>query len=59
MMKGATVRMKMDALAAEWRAIPWNARGRRVGRTLEIVIGVTLIVFGPALVTAVVNVLVP
>jgi len=53
-MKGAIMRV-----IQEWRAVPWTPRARRIGRTLEAVVGGLLLVFAPALVEAVVNALLP
>jgi hypothetical protein len=49
----------VSRLTAEFRAIPWNARGRKVGRVLELVAGTIILVFGPALVVGLVNVVAP
>lgn len=46
-------------LVDEFNAIPWNARGRKVGHAIQITVAGVGILFGPAIVTAFVNWLVP
>jgi len=46
-------------LVNEFNAIPWNARGRRVGNGIQMVVAFVAIMAGPALVLGVVNWLVP
>lgn len=49
----------MSRLIAEFRAIPWNARGRKVGHALELVAGTIILVFGPALAVGLVEWILP
>lgn len=49
----------MSRLAAEFRAIPWTARGRRLGRTIELTVGTIVFVFGPALAVGLVEWILP
>lgn len=49
----------MSRLVAEFRAIPWTARGRRIGRTIELTVGTVVLVFGPALTVGLVEWVLP
>jgi len=49
----------IERFVDEWRAIPWTPRARRIGRFLEGAAILTLLLFGPAIVEAIVNLLVP
>ncbi len=49
----------MSRLIAEFRAIPWTPRGRRIGRVLELVAGTIVLVFGPALAVGLVEWILP
>jgi hypothetical protein len=52
-------REPVSRLIDEFRAIPWNARGRKVGHVLELVAGTIILVFGPAFIVGLVNLVAP
>jgi hypothetical protein len=43
----------------DWRTMPWTPRARRIGHVIQLTVAFVAIVFGPAVVTAGVNWLVP
>ena len=47
------------ALVDDFNAIPWNARGRKVGHVIQMTVAGVGIFFGPALMVGLVNWLVP
>ena len=47
------------SLVDEFNAIPWNARGRKVGHAIQMTVAGVGIFFGPALMVGLVNWLVP
>ena len=49
----------MKRLVDEFNQIPWNARGRRLGNGIQMVVAFVAIMAGPAIVLGLVNWLVP
>lgn len=47
------------SLVDDFNAIPWNARGRKVGHAIQMTAAGVGIFFGPALMVGLVNWLVP
>lgn len=48
-----------DRTVWEWRTMPWTPRARRIGNALQLTGVFVAIMFGPSLVLAAVNWLVP
>jgi len=49
----------IQQLVDEFNAIPWNARGRKVGNAIQITVAGIGIFYGPSIMTAIVNWLIP